>query len=129
MNLFSTLAGVLTLLAFGIHTVAGAREFRLFAPSREARGPRRAWVQALAGWHWVSVSLLASAGLFLAIGLTDRVPGEPTVLLGLAGYFAACGLAWLATVAISGGEVRRRYLVLGQWVFCFLVAGLAFAAA
>ncbi|MEL6615761.1 MAG: hypothetical protein AAFQ43_08490 [Bacteroidota bacterium] len=126
MNVLALIACVLVLLAFGIHTVVGAREFRLFAP--EAGDARRAWVQALAGWHWVSVSLLASGVLFGVVGASDALPDERSVLGGLALYFGACGLAWLATVAVSGARVPRRYLVLGQWAFCVVVAALAVLA-
>jgi hypothetical protein len=86
-------------------------------------------VQALSGWHWVSATLLAAALLFLAIGLTDAIPAETAVLHALSAYFALCGLAWFAMVLATGRGVERRYLVLGQWVFCFLVAGLAYFAA
>lgn len=124
----NAIAGALTLLAFGAHAVVGAQEFRQFAPSPDAGKPRTAWVQALGGWHWVSVNLLAAALLFLLIGFTDLVPEEPTILLVLSAYFALCGLAWLATVSVVGQGIERRYLVLGQWLFCFLVAGLAYFA-
>ncbi|MEM6286152.1 MAG: hypothetical protein AAF845_03250 [Bacteroidota bacterium] len=128
MNLLATLAGLLTLAAFAVHAVVGAREFRPLAPPPEA-ATRTAYVQALAGWHWVSVSLLSTGLLFMTIGATDRVPAEAVVLRALAAYFAACGLAWLLTLVVSGQGVERRYLALGQWVFCALVAGLALAAA
>ena len=127
MNLLALVAGVLTLTAFGAHAVVGASEFRQFAP--EAGPARTAWVQALSGWHWVSATLLAAALLLLVIGCTDVVPQESAVLLVLSAYFGLSGAAWLATVAVSGTGVERRYLVLGQWLFCFLIAGLAFFAA
>ncbi|GAB5520970.1 MAG: hypothetical protein RhofKO_32210 [Rhodothermales bacterium] len=128
MNGFALAAGLLTLAAFGAHAWVGAREFRLFAPPPEAVQPRTAWVQGLAGWHWVSVDLLASAVLFLLMGLTAWLPNEGTLLLVLSGYFALTGLAWLSTLILAGGGVPNQYLKLGQWLFCFLVAGLAWLA-
>ena len=85
-------------------------------------------MQGLAAFHWVSVDLLASGAAFLLIGLTDVIPHEPAVLLVLGGYFTICGVVWLTTVFVAGGGVERRYLVLGQWIFCFLAAALAFLA-
>ncbi len=129
MNLAAAIAGALTLVAFGLHAVVGAREFRQFAPDPDAGQPRTAWVQALSGWHWVSVSLLAAAALFFLIGFSDVIPAESAVLIGLSVYFGLCGFAWLVTVATAGRGVARRFLVLGQWLFCLLVAGLAYLAA
>ncbi len=128
-NLFAVIAGVLTFVAFAAHTFVGAREYRLFAPDEDVGPARTAWVQALAGWHWVSISLLAAAAVLLLIGFTDAVPNEPTVLLMLSGFFGLGGIAWLATLVVSGRGVRLRYLALGQWLFCFVVAGLAYLAA
>lgn len=128
MNLLALIAGVLTLVAFAAHTFVGAREYRLFAPNDDAGAARTAWVQALAGWHWVSVSLFAAAIVLLVAGFTDAIPNESTVLLMLSGYFALGGAAWFATLVVSGRGVRRRYLVLGQWGFCFVVAALAYFA-
>ncbi|MEM6645143.1 MAG: hypothetical protein AAF730_02715 [Bacteroidota bacterium] len=128
MNGFALAAGLSTLIAFGAHAVVGAQEFRSFRPASSAEKPRIAWVQGLAGWHWVSVDLLAAAVLLLVIGLTDRLPDEGTILMVLSGYFALTGLAWLATLIVSGRSVPNRYLRLGQWLFCFTVAALAWLA-
>ncbi|MEM8600799.1 MAG: hypothetical protein AAGF99_12840 [Bacteroidota bacterium] len=129
MNLVAALAGGLTLLAFGVHALVGASEFRDFAPTVSSGQARTKWLQALAGWHWVSVDLLAATVLLFVVAFTDLVAHEPTALLLLAGYFALAGVAWLGTLVVAGRGVRRRYLALGQWLFCFLVAGLAVAAA
>ncbi|MEM6783710.1 MAG: hypothetical protein AAF624_08255 [Bacteroidota bacterium] len=129
MNLLAAFAGGLTLLAFGVHAIVGANEFRDFAPTASSGLPRTKWLQALAGWHWVSVDLLAATAVFFAVAFTDLVPHEPTALLLLAGYFALAGVAWFGTLVVAGRGVRRRYLALGQWLFCFVVAGLAVAAA
>lgn len=128
MNLLALLAGGLTLAAFGVHAGVGAREFRLFAPPADGEPPRTAWVQALSGWHWVSMDLLISGIVFVTIGLADLIPEEPTVLLVLAVYFGLASVAWLGTVAVAGGGVPKRFVALGQWIFCVLVAALAFGA-
>ena len=126
MNLPPLIAGALTLTAFVAHVFVGARECLLFAPEPGSGQARQAWVQTLAAFHWVSVDLLASAVLLLVIGASDALPHEPTLLLVLGGYYAACGAAYLLTVALAGGGVEGRYLKLGQWLFCFAVAALAF---
>jgi len=66
--------------------------------------------------------------LLLTVGLTDWLLQEGTVLMVLSGYFALTGLAWLATLVVSGRGVPNRYLRLGQWLFCFTVAALAWVA-
>ena len=129
MNVLAATAGVLTLLAFGAHAIVGAREFRQFAPPPDADAPRTAWVQALSGWHWVSVTLLAAGVLFIAIAFSDVVPSEAAVLRVLSAYFALCGMAWFATVLVVSRGGGRRFLVLGQWLFCLVVAALAYFAA
>lgn len=126
MNLPALIAGALTLTAFIAHVFVGAKECYLFAPEADSGKARQAWVQTLAAFHWVSVDLLASAALLLAIGASDVLPHEPTLLAVLSGYFAASGTAYLATVALAGGGVEGRYLKLGQWLFCFVVSALAF---
>jgi len=128
MNILALAAGILTLIAFGAHAVVGTREYRAVDPGRTPGPARTAWVQALCGWHWVSFDLLATGVLFVLIGLAEVVPDEASVLLILSVYFAACGLVWLGTLIVSGAAVERRYLVLGQWMLCFVVAGLAFFA-
>lgn len=37
-------------------------------------------------------------------------------------------MAWLLTAIISGRDVDRVLLKLSQWIFCFLIASLAFWA-
>ena len=128
MNLFALIAGLLTLLAFGAHAFVGAREFTSLDPGPTPGPARTAWVQALCGWHWVSLDLLATGILFVLIGLAEVIPDEASVLLILSVYFTLCGLVWLGTLAVSGAAVERRYLVLGQWAFCLLIAALAFVA-
>ena len=128
MNLPAIAAGVLTLAAFAAHVSVGARETHLIAPDAETGKARTAWVQALAAFHWVAVDLFASGTAFLLVGLTDVIPHEPAVLLVLGVYYAACGAVWLIAVAAAGSGVARRYLVLGQWLLCLLVAALAFLA-
>lgn len=128
MNPLALIAGALTVAAAVVHAWVGARELRLIAPDQEAVKARETWVQALCGWHWVSVSLFGAAAVFLTIGAADVIGHELVVLTGLALYFGACGGAWLLTLLVSGRGVRRRYLTLGQWLFCLLVVGLALAA-
>ncbi|MEO0557655.1 MAG: hypothetical protein AAF170_05660 [Bacteroidota bacterium] len=128
MNLLALLAGGLTLAAFGVHAGVGAREFRLFSPPVDGEPPRTAWVQALSGWHWVSMDLLAAGIVFVVIGLADILPDESTVLLMLSGYFGLASVVWLGTVAVAGRGVPKRFVALGQWIFCALVAALAFGA-
>lgn len=127
MNLLATIAGVSTLVGASIHAVVGGREFSLIKP-QDAEKPREIWLQTLCGWHWVSVDLLLAATVLLLIGLTDLIPAESVVFSVTGSYFGLCGVVWLSTAIISGRDVDRVLLKLSQWIFCFLIASLAFWA-
>lgn len=128
MNILAAVAGVLTLLAFGIHAVVGGREFSHINPQAGSGKAQEVWAQAVGGWHWVSVDLLLAALVLLTVGFTEAIADEPLVLLIVSGYFVLCSLVWLATVWIAGAGVERRLLKLSQWLFCLLIAALAFFA-
>lgn len=128
MNILAAIAGVLALVAFGIHAVVGGREFRHIEPPPGAGKGREVWVQSLSGWHWVSVDLLLAGLVLLLVGFSNVIPSEDLALLVVSGYFLLVAVSWLVTVLIAGGGVERRLLSLPQWLFCLLIAGLAFWA-
>ena len=126
MNVLAAIAGILTLVAVGIHATVGAKEFRYIKPT--SGKALEVWVQALSGWHWVSVDLLLVALVLLTVGFSDVMADEDLALLLVSGYLVLCSVAWLVTVAIVGKGVERRFLKLSQWAFCLLIAALAFGA-
>ncbi|MFK7734773.1 MAG: hypothetical protein AB8B50_02025 [Pirellulaceae bacterium] len=120
------IAGGLCLLAFGVHTFVGTREFQHFRPGADAaEKPKEAWVQSLAGWQVVSVELLSVSILLLLIGTTSMVPNPGWVLGAIAIYFASAGTTWLATVLAWGHNRPRLIWTLGQWLFFYLIAILS----
>jgi len=127
MNILAIIAGILLIIAAGVHAFIGASEFRLIKPTDFGK-TREVWVQALSGWHWVSIDLFLSALVLLVVGVSDVIDAEETVLLLIGIYFGLCGIAWLVTVLVSGKGVARSLLKLPQWLFCFFIAGLSLAA-
>ena len=128
MNWLSCLAGILTAIAAIAHGLIGSREFMRFAPLTDDAAARQSWTQSLAGWQWVSCDLVFATLAFLMIGVTDWADNESQLLKIGAIYFAGTGLAWWATVAKAGRQVENRYLVLGQWIFCWVIAALSWLA-
>ena len=127
MNFVATILGVLVLIATGVHAVVGAREFRYLNPVDKGK-PKEVWIQTLCGWHWVSVDQCIAGSVLLVIGLSEAIGSEKLILWIISAYFAICGLTWLMTVSIIGRGLDRSLLILGQWIYCFIVSGLAFWA-
>lgn len=127
MNWLSLISGILVAIAAGVHAVLGTREFRRLQPAADEMLARQSWVQSLAGWQWVSMDLFVASALLLLVGLTDLVEDESLVLAGCSIYFAIAGTVWLLTVWSAGRGIRNRFLVLGQWMFCWFVSALTLA--
>lgn len=126
MNLPILIAGILAFLAFLIHAFVGDKEYLALSPTAGTPAKSKdTWVQARSGWHWVSVDLLLSAVLLLTLATTEVISAKYEFLLVLAVYFFICGLVWLGTVILSRNE-NRQILVLGQWIYCFLMSGLIY---
>lgn len=127
MNTLLLVAGVLLLLAFIAHAFIGDREYKALKPKIDAPSKtKETWVQVRSGWHWVSVDLLFSAGILLLMATTEFIKAKSEISLLLSIYFLICGVVWLCTVLFSKTE-NKQILVLGQWVFCFLISGIIYA--
>lgn len=132
MSIPILIAAAIVFIAFLAHTVVGSREalstrppVRNDAATAESTTLDRNWVQSLCAFQLVTVDLLVLSLLLFALGATDLVPAKREVALGLAMFFALWGLAWLIQLLL----LRRRlkdYLLLSQWVFWFVCAGLIF---
>jgi hypothetical protein len=128
MNWLSCLAGLITGGATIVHGVIGTKEFWLFKPPADSASATQSWTQSLAGWQWVSWDLAFATLGFFVIGLTDWIENEPQLLAIAAMYFVGTGLGWLMTIAFTGKPVKNRFLVLGQWILCWVVAIVAWLA-
>jgi len=126
MNIFVFIAGILSLVAFLAHAIIGDKEYRQLRPAGDSDEKKQeTWIQARAGWHWVSVDLLLSGILCIAIATSNLVKAKSEVLLLLSIYFLITGIVWLCTVIISK-NTTKQIVVLGQWIFCFIVAALLY---
>lgn len=126
MNIPILIAGVLSLIAFFAHAFVGDKEYRQLKPALDAdEKVKETWVQVRSGWHWVSVDLLLSSILLITLAASDFIQEKRVVLLLLSIYFFITGLIWLGTVFLSKNN-NKQLLVLGQWIFCFIVSALIY---
>ena len=128
MNWLSCLAGLLTAVATVVHGTVGAKEFNRFKPPPGELTAHQSWTQSLAGWHWVSFDLAFTTLGFITFGLTDWINHESQLLKITAIYFIGTGAAWLMTIHFGEKEIKNRHVVLGQWMFCWIVAVVAWLA-
>lgn len=128
MNTPILIAGILTSLAFFVHTFIGDPELKFIQPSSENDEKfkkQETWTMVRSGWHWISLDLLfASIGLGL-INFTDYFENEKQLLQILFVYFIGYGVVWLITIGISK-SFPKNYLKLGQWMLCWVIGGLIY---
>ncbi|MBL1275543.1 MAG: hypothetical protein COB30_005610 [Ectothiorhodospiraceae bacterium] len=126
MNILILIAGVLSLVAFFAHAFVGDKEYKALKPTESCPDKsRETWVQVRSGWHWVSVDLFLSGVLLLLLATTEIIKAKTEILLLLSIYFLFCGVIWLGTVVFSRTN-NKQIIVLGQWIFCFLMSGLIY---
>ena len=126
MNILILIAGILSLIAFFAHAFVGDKEYRLLKPEPDVDEKiKETWVQVRSGWHWVSVDLFLSGILLIILAISDIIQEKQVVLLLLSIYFFVTGLVWLGTVFLSKNN-NRQLLVLGQWIFCFILSTLIY---
>ena len=122
------IAGILSGLAFFVHTFVGDYEIRHIEPegtSESAFGRRGVWTMARCGWHWISLDLLfATIGIFL-LNYTDYFSDKVLLLNLLALYFLGYAIAWLISIIISK-PFPKNYLKLGQWILLLTISGLIY---
>jgi hypothetical protein len=127
MSIPLLIAGLLSGLAFFVHTFVGDYEIRQIEPEEERKKKRLIWTMARCGWHWISLDLLlATVGIFL-LNFTDYFSDKVLLLNLLSIYFLGYALAWLITIIISK-SFPRNYLQLGQWILLLVISGLIYWA-
>lgn len=124
MNIPVLIAGVLALAAFFAHALVGDKEYQALKPASDSPDKNKeTWIQVRSGWHWVSADLFLSGVLLILISVTDFILAKKEFLLALSIYFFICGIVWLGIV-LSSRTINKQIMVLGQWIFCFLMSGL-----
>lgn len=126
MNTLWVAAGVLSLVAFFAHAFVGGKELTVLKPA-EGQGAEagQTYIQTRCGWQWVSVDLLFFSILLFIIGVSDYISARQEVSLLICLYFLLCGVVWLTTVVINKTN-NKHPLVLGQWIFCFVMSALVY---
>ena len=126
MNITIFVAGILSLVAFFAHAFIGDKEYKALKPVENCpEKTKETWVQARGGWHWVSVDLFFAGVLLLLLATTEIIKAKTEISLLLSIYFFLCGAVWFCTVSFSKTN-NKQILVLGQWIFCFLMSGLIY---
>jgi hypothetical protein len=127
VNIPLLIAGALSFLVLLAHAFVGDKEYKVLYPEKDASSKQKEiWVQVRSGWHWVSVDLLLSGSVLLLMATTEIIKAKKEISLLLCVYFFTCGVVWLGTVLTSKTE-NKQILILGQWIFCFLMSGLIYA--
>lgn len=133
MNIPILITACITLLTFLAHLIVGSMETAQLQPKRLTTVEtisnydtvERHWMQSMCAFQIVSVDLLVVAILLFAIALTDWVPLERIITQGLAVLFLLWAFSWLASL-LWYKRPPRDYLLLSQWAFFLLCAGLLF---
>ena len=126
MNIPIFIAGLLSFFAFLAHAFIGDKEYKSIKPGDGSPDKtREAWIQARSGWHWVSVDLFLAGILLILLAATEIISAKSEISLLLAIYFTVCGFIWLGTILMSKDK-NMQILVLGQWIFCFIMSGLIY---
>lgn len=128
MSIAISIANLLTVLAFFIHTFTGDKELGRIRPDSDSQDSdleSETWTMARCGWHWISFDLLfTSIGLGL-INFTDYFANEKLLLQILSVYFFGYAIVWALTIAISK-RFPYNYLKLGQWILLLVISGLIY---
>lgn len=133
MNYPFAIAGVLTLMAFFAHALVGTKETLAIAPSRlkdkggisKIESIERNWIQASCVFQMVSVDLLVLSGLLFFMAFTDILGSEKIIGFALGTFYLTWGSAWLLQLMFLK-RGAKDFLLLGQWIFMFVCAGLIY---
>ncbi len=133
MNYQIAIAGFITLIAFFAHTFVGIRQAPTTAPARLTKKENvanfevveRNWVQSICAFQMVTIDLLALSVLLFLLAFTDILGSKELLALGLAAFYLLWGIIWLLQLLF----LKRRakdFLLLSQWLFWFVCAGLMY---
>lgn len=127
MNLFLTIAFLLTSVAFFLHTFIGDKELKLIEPKGDDPKFKKqeTWTMARSGWHWISFDLLFAAIGLGMINFSNFFENESQLLMILSTYFFGYGIVWLIGIFISK-KFPNNYLKLGQWMLLWVIGGLIY---
>ncbi len=133
MNYQIAIAGGITLIAFFAHSFIGIREALSTAPSKLTAKENvanfevveRNWVQSICAFQMVTIDLLALSVLLFLLAFTDTLGSKKLLALGLAAFYFLWGSAWLIQLLFFKRRAKE-FLLLGQWLFWFVCAGLIY---
>ena len=133
MNIPVLIVAIITVVAFLAHTFVGTRESLSVAP--EKLGDKNTldnfdvleknWIQSLCAFQMITVDLLLLTVLLFVIALTDYIPFERPLTMGLSVLYFLWGIAWFIQLSILTKD-RKNYLLLAQWLLWFVSAGLLY---
>lgn len=125
MNIPVLIVAFVMLLATAAHVIGGTRETARLAPSPDDTNLSAHWVQAMGAFQMLAVDLFLVMVALFVIALTDLMPFEREVTLGLAALFTVWGLVWVIQMLWikQQGISLLRLPHWGVWLVC---AGLLY---
>jgi hypothetical protein len=126
-------AGVLTSLAFVAHTIIGNKEALSTTPAKLGDPAavsnfaviERNWAQSLCAFQLVTIDLVVLSALLFLLAVTDYIGPKRQVAMAVSLFYALWGGVWFIQLCLLKRPVRD-FLVLSQWLFWFMCAGLVY---
>ena len=133
MNIPVLIVAIITVTAFLAHTFVGTKESLSVSPEKLADKNsldnfdvlEKNWIQSLCAFQMITVDFLILTVLLFVIALTDYISFERPLTMGLAVLYFLWGIAWVIQLSLLT-KTRKNYLLLAQWLFWFVSAGLLY---
>lgn len=110
MNVYLFIAGMLAFITFLIHTFYGGKE--IARPLLKSKIDQDVKMTVYATWHMVTVTLLASAGVFLYAGAGYDIPYELLLFVSVGWILFGMVFLWINVCKMQ----PRTLFGLPQWV-------------
>lgn len=119
MNWFLIAAGILTMVAALIHALAGERTDIRHLMASDV--PMNEKIELRGVWHTFSIALFGSALLSFYAAFVSRPAIVDSLLIGLASFYALCGLMVLGLIVTT----RRDHLMrVPQWLLLLVIGAI-----
>ena len=125
MNFPVLIVACVSLLALIAHTFVGTKETASLAPGAGDEERMNHWKQAMCAFQMVTVDLLLVTVVLFTLALTDVIPFEYELTLFISLLFLLWGIAWLVQLFWLKSQTKT-YVILAQWAFWFVGAGLLY---
>jgi len=122
MNYWFIFAAVWIFMSFGVHMIAGDKEYRRLNPRKQSGFGNEKfgyWLMGRGTFQMVSVDLLLTSAALFLLGI-DVIPYNRYLALFIALLYGGYLISWLLTLYFSKAK-QENYIKQPQWII-FLVA-------